>query len=93
MLSYVKNAIGWNLSTVYHGAREIQINTDDFEHIPSSWQTNFKLSYNVNKNWSNNFLIKNMSNNQFASATQEEGLSEGVPARGRELIYSLKYLF
>ncbi|MFY0700937.1 MAG: TonB-dependent receptor [Bermanella sp.] len=93
MLSYVKNAIGWNLSTVYHGAREIQINTDDFEHIPSSWQANFKLSYNVNKNWSNNILIKNMSNNQFASATQEEGLSEGVPARGRELIYSLKYLF
>jgi outer membrane receptor protein involved in Fe transport len=93
MLSYVRKAIGWNLSTVYHGARKTQINNNDFERIPSTWQANFRVNYHLNKNWSNNLLIKNISNKQFASASQEEGLSDGVPARGREVIYTMKYLF
>ena len=93
MFSYVYQSASFNLSTVYHGERETQINTNEFESIPSSWSTNFKFNYQVSKNLSNQFSIKNLSDNQYASASQEGDLSDGVPARGREIMYSIKYVF
>jgi len=91
MFNYSKHSFSWNIAAVYSGDKKIEAVVGQFETVNAFWGMNSKFNYKINQYWSNQLLIKNLLNQDNVSSTQEQGLAQGISARSREVIYSLKY--
>ena len=91
MFNYSKHSFSWNIAAVYSGDKKTEAVVGQFETVNAFWDVSSKFNYKINQYWSNQLLIKNLLNQDNVSSTQEQGLAQGISARSREVIYSLKY--
>ena len=83
-----------NASSMYLSDTEMLMNANnDRLTLPSYWYHNATINYQHNDQLHSQFLINNLQNRHYLTATVSTTLDEGIPSRGRELLYSLKLRF
>lgn len=92
MLNYEQNAWNVNISAIYHSDREM-LSGNSVLSLDDYWLLNSKLCYHYNKNWQFFALVKNLLDNEYQTTGLDNGLTEGIPNRGRELGLGVTWKF
>lgn len=81
----------WNLLAYHQGARETQSANSTFGELDSFVVFNSKLRYSFKQGYNLSLQIKNVSDLDYATPSQNASIVNGVPNRGREtsLIFEL----
>ena len=83
-----------NLSSVYLSDTEMLMNANnDRLTLPSYWYHNVAINYQHSADLHSQLLVNNLQNSQYFTPTVSTNLDEGLPSRGREVMYSLKLRF
>jgi outer membrane receptor protein involved in Fe transport len=83
-LNYQQEKWNWNLSTNYQDERQYQLTQTQKDTLDDHWVTNSRLRYQLQKNTSVQFTIKNLLDEEYYSPSQGTGILGGIPHRGRE---------
>lgn len=84
ILNYHKGDWNWNVSFNYQGEREYLRTASQRNRISSNWLANSQLSYQFSNDMRVRISVKNLGDEDFASAPQGAGIIGGIPNRGRE---------
>ena len=83
-----------NVSSVYLSKSEMLMNaSNDRLNLPAYWYHNLVVNYQHSEDLHSQFLVNNLQDNNYFSPTASTNLDEGLPSRGRQVIYSLKLRF
>ncbi len=83
-----------NVSSMYLSDSEMLMNdNNDRLTLPAYWYHNLAVNYQHSDELHSQFLINNMQDKNYQTPTASTNLDEGLPARGREVIYRLKFRF
>ncbi len=83
-----------NLTSMYLSDSEMLMNdNNDRLRLPSYWHHNTAINYQHNEELHSQLLVNNVQDRQYFTPTVSSILDEGLPARGREVIYRLKFRF
>ncbi len=91
-LSWLNTRWSVNLISVYQSKMETVINSqNDHLILPSFWHHNLAINYQHTNNTQSQLLIDNIQGDQYQTPTISPTLDEGIPSRGRVVIYSVKF--
>jgi len=83
-----------NVSSVYLSRSDMLMNANnDRLTLPAYWYHNLAVNYQHNEELNSQLLINNLQDKNYLTPTASTNLDEGLPARGREIIYSVKLRF
>ena len=83
-----------NLTSMYLSDSEMLMNdNNDRLTLPSYWHHNAAINYQHNEELHSQLLVNNVQDRQYFTPTVSSILDEGLPVRGREVIYRLKFRF
>ncbi len=83
-----------NISAVYHGSREAEINDgNDRIKLNDYWLVNGKVGYQWTDHWHSHIQIKNLLDKDYNSPNQNIAMPNPIPNRGRELLASITFHF
>ncbi len=83
-----------NVISAYQSSAQMLMNANaDRLTLPSFWYHNVSFNYQHRQNMQSQIIIKNLMDHQYFTPTISSILDEGIPAKGREVMYSIKVLF
>jgi len=93
ILNYQLNKFNGNLVATYHGERSMPVDASTNLNLDAYWQLFGKLSYQISERFEGYIQVKNIQDKQYLTPSSDEGLSEGVPNRGREILTGVSFQF
>lgn len=91
--NYQGGRLEWNISVLYHGSRQQQISAIEKRDLSNYWLWYGRVGFRHTAKWLSELKVTNLFDRQYDSAAQGGDLSEGVPNRGRGVVYTLNYAF
>lgn len=83
-INYSAEKWNWSMAAVYQGTRDYPMTSSQQSTLDAYWVLTSQLRYSINKNIHINAVVKNLSDEDYATPAQGAGIIGGVPNRGRE---------
>ncbi len=93
ILNYQLNKLNANWVATYHGEREMPVDSNNNLKLNAYWQFFTKVSYQFNDQSQFFVQVKNILDKKYLTPSSDEGVSEGIPNRGREILSGFSFQF